>query len=300
MYSFLSQTLVFFCPLMIAAIGGASTEKSGVTNIALDGMMILGSLIGILVFDSLASLELNSFLIVLIYLFATICAAISGMIIALIHAFAAVHLKSNEVISATTLNMFSTAIAPVIAYAVLNSGYNNFGFETAYFYQMFGNFQFYPSLILGIIILVALGIMFRFTKFGFRLKAAGENPYALASAGMNVEKYRTIGVILSGALCGVAGFIYLTSIGHFNGSLSGIGFLALAMMIGGNWNIWLIALFCLIFSAISNSFYLVPSSIYKNLIQMIPFLLSIVLAVVVARFGHQPEADGIPYYRERK
>lgn len=238
MNTFFSQTLMMFCPLLIAALGGMVTEKGGVTNIALDGLMVFGSFVGIAIFKSMAPDYTASFTNSMIFLFALIIAMIAGMVIAAIHAYAAVHLKANEIVSATTINMFATALATFLAFLFVgNNTTHNIMFTATPFRMKIGKFIFYPSLFVGLIILISTWAVFKYTKYGFRLKAAGENPYALAAAGVNVEKYRISGVLISGALASAAGFIYLvTGPTEFTGSLGGIGFLALAMMIGGNWN----------------------------------------------------------------
>lgn len=308
-YLILQQTMFFFIPLMLVSLGGLYSERSGVTNIALEGIMIIGGFVGVLIIKILDGILPGQWL----YLAAIAAAALAGVIYSLFHAWSSIHLMADQTISGTALNLFAPAVCMFMARTFF--GNKQIPFVDKFFIDkvpVLGDIPFigpaffqkaYISTYIGIIILIVFAFILKKTAFGLRLCACGENPNAAAGAGISVEKMRYTGVLLSGALGGAGGIIFIVpSSTSFDSTVAGYGFLALAVLILGQWKplgIFLASLFFGILKAISSAYsgipFLadlnIPSEIYK----MIPYVLTLVVLAVSAKKSHAPKAVGQPY-----
>ncbi|MFI3251834.1 MAG: ABC transporter permease [bacterium] len=294
--------------LLIVAIAGMFSERSGVINIALEGIMIVGGTVGVIVTYFLP-VDLNFILKILIIVLSS---CVSGMIFSLLLGFASIHMKADQTIGGTALNVLGLALAVVIVKVFNNNvgaaqGTTNPSIDIErenLFFELFG-IRFNWFLIVAIIVLVVSTFVLYKTKFGLQIRACGENPHAADSAGINVAKYRYAGVLISGALAGLGGAIFcIISSSRFTSSagVAGYGFLALAVMIFGQWKPTRIA-----FAAFFFSFFKALSSVYseipflanlglsKNIYDMLPFIACLIILAVSSKNSKAPKAAGIPY-----
>ena len=244
LYFVVQQTMFFAIPLLVVALGAMFAERSGVINIAMEGIMVMGAFAGILFINTFENtLSGQSFMIL-----AILVSGIAGGVFSLLHAFASVNLKADQTISGTALNLFAPAFAIFVARMV--QGKQQISFLDTFHIKkipllgdipVLGDMFFkhtYLTTFFGIIILIAAAIVINKTKFGLRLRACGENPQAADSVGINVYKIRYAGVIISGVLGGIGGlaFVVPTST-NFSASVAGYGFLAIAVLIFGQWRV---------------------------------------------------------------
>jgi simple sugar transport system permease protein len=308
-------------PLLVVALGAMFSERSGVTNIALEGIMIFGAFAGILVINALGG-ALQSVPQIL-FLVGAIVAVIVGVLFSWLHANAAIKYNADQIISATALNLFAPATALFLTMTLelgiragsdrLKVNSSQFRIEEVPFLSdipFIGDILFkniHLSFYLGIAILVVAYIILYKTKFGLRLRACGENPYAAESAGINVIKTRYAGVLISGGLAGLGGyFLIATMYTEYHASVAGYGFLAMAVMIFGNWKpfrILFAAVFFSVLSVLSNAVALFPAlenlEINKSIFKMLPFISTLVILVFMSKSSAAPKASGQPYIRQK-
>ena len=250
-YFLFAQTLLFAIPLLVVALGGMFSERSGVINIALEGIMILGGFFGVFFMNYMQTHQIMSGQALL--LVALLISGIVGALFSLLHAFASIHLKADQTISGTALNLFAPAFGLFIA-KTIQDGVQSVMFENQFRIvevpilsqiPILGDLFFkncYLTTFIGLLILVISYVFLMKTKTGLRLRSCGENPQASDAAGISVYKMRYLGVVISGFLAGVGGLIYILPIStEFNCNVAGYGFLALAVLIFGNWKPWRIA-----------------------------------------------------------
>ena len=192
----IKYTLLYGIVLMLVALGGMFSEHSGIINIALEGIMVIGGVAGVLTLTMLPA-SLPSWLIVVI---AVVVAALAGVIYSLLLAFASINLKADQTIGGTALNLLATAIAVVIAKYFSDSGSAKLNYSNKPFLFSIGGLELSIFVPLGIVLLVISYVVLYKTRFGLRLRACGEHPQAADSVGINVYKMRYAGVLLSGAL----------------------------------------------------------------------------------------------------
>ncbi len=304
----LQYTLIFASVLMLVALGGCFSEHSGVINIGLEGIMVMGALGGALMMRYLPT-DTNAFLMVVLVCLA---AVIVGALYSLLLAVAAVSFNADQTIIGTAMNMLGTAVATVIVKALNTAADpNNVSSTIQYveqkkaFYFSVGSMELSWFMVIAVVLLIASHVVLYKTKFGLRLCACGEHPQAADSVGINVYKMRYAGVIISGILGGLGGIVYITSgvsEWKFENGVAGFGFLALAVMIFGQWKPVNIALAALLFGlmrALSN-FYVafdvlaglnIPGTVYN----MLPYIISLVVLIFTSKKSRAPKAEGIPY-----
>ena len=303
----IKYTLLYGIVLMLVALGGMFSEHSGIINIALEGIMVIGGVAGVLTLTMLPA-SLSPFLVVLISI---LVAALAGVIYSLLLAFASINLKADQTIGGTALNLLATAIAVVISKYFSESGSAKLNYSNKPFLFSIGGLELSVFVPLGLILLVVSYIVLYKTRFGLRLRACGEHPQAADSVGINVYKMRYAGVILSGALAGMGGFVYAMTTANCssNGDVAGFGFLALAVMIFGNWkplNIagasLLFGLFKCIAAAYASIdingdgvFLLADIGISAHLYRMLPYLITLLVLAFTSKKSRAPKAEGIPY-----
>ena len=307
------NALPVMIPLLLVALGGMFSERSGVINIALEGIMLAGAFIGTLFVYMIQGTGWNPQLILVL---AMVIAAVAGILYAMLLGFAAIHMKADQTISGTALNMLMPAMMLLFCKMTFNSDGVTTG--VAFFIQkvpglgeipLIGRLFFqktYLTVAIGILLLIVSTVVFYQTRFGLRLRSCGEHPQAADSVGINVYKMRYAGVAISGALGGIGGFFYAVSVmdGNSNGhtGVAGFGFLALAVMIFGQWKpirIFFAALFFALLRTVAYSVPLIPflasldidNAIYK----MLPYIATMIVLAFTSSKSRAPKAEGIPY-----
>ncbi len=286
----LQYTLLFASVLMLVALGGCFSERSGVINIGLEGIMVIGALGGALVMKFLPVEAGGAPVMILTTLVAS---AAAGMLYSLLLAVAAINFKADQTITGTAMNMLATAAATVAVKAMNTaaSGGSDVSSDIIYtrardtFIVRLGNFEFNWFMLVAAIALVISYIVLYKMRFGLRLRACGEHPQAADSVGINVYKMRWAGVLISGALGGIGGIVYITagvSSWKFENGVAGFGFLALAVMIFGQWKpfrIFFAAMFFALFKSLANIASSIPMLAdlgwTQNMYNMIPFIASL-------------------------
>ena len=305
----LQYTFIFASVLLLVALGGCFAERSGVINIGLEGVMVIGALGGALVMKFLPA-TVGAPVMILSTIF---CSAAAGLLFSLLLAVAAVHFKADQTITGTAMNMLATAAATVGVKAMntVASGGNDVSSEIFYtqardmFIVRFGNFEFNWFMVVAVAALALSYVVLYKTRFGLRLMACGEHPQAAASVGINVYKMRYAGVLISGILGGIGGIVYITagvSSWKFETGVAGFGFLALAVMIFGAWHPLKIALAALLFGfcrALGNVYsgfdLLMKMNIPTVVYNMLPYVISLVVLAFTSKKSRAPKAEGIPY-----
>ena len=304
----LQYTLIFASVLLLVALGGCFSEHSGVINIGLEGIMVMGALGGALMMKFLPA-GTSAFVVVLLTVLASI---LLGMIYSLLLAVAAVNFKADQTLVGTAMNLLGTAAATVFVKAMNTAADpDNVSSTIQYldgrkaFLVNIGGFEFNWCMLLAVIALVIAYVVLYKTRFGLRLCACGEHPQAADSVGINVYRMRYAGVLISGVLGGLGGIVYIiagVSEWKFENGVAGFGFLALAVMIFGQWKPTRIALAALLFGlfrALGNVYsgfdllsnLNLPSSVYN----MLPYVISLVVLAFTSQKSRAPKAEGIPY-----
>ena len=304
----LQYTLIFASVLILVALGGCFSEHSGVINLGLEGIMIMGALGGALTMRYMPSGS-SAFAMIMAVLLA---AALVGMVYSSLLAVACINFKADQTIVGTALNMLGIAGATVIVKAIntaanpddVSSIVQYAGAKKA-FSTAIGSFEFSWFTLVTLILLIASYVILYKTKFGLRLMACGEHPQAADSVGISVYKMRWAGVLISGVLGGLGGIVFITagvSEWRFEYGVGGFGFLALAVMIFGQWKPIRIALAALLFGmfrALSNVYsgfdFLAGLNIPSQVYNMMPYIISLVVLAFTSKKSRAPKAEGIPY-----
>jgi len=334
----IQQTLLYAVPLMIVALAGVFAERSGIINLALEGIMIFGAFIGVLFVRSMQDFDVflnaarqgNWLTLQGLEILAMLAAAAMGAIFSLLLSFASINLKADQTIGGTALNLMAPALVLFLVRILANQNTlqmatgdaaswfmikkTTLGFDKQANLGFLGEtflHKVYLATYLCIILFVVLSIILYKTRFGLRLRACGENPQAADSLGINVYKMRYAGTTISGALAGMGGFVYALTTANCtaNGDVAGFGFLALAVMIFGNWkplNIagasLLFGLFKCVAAAYSSIdingdgiFLLAELGISSHLYRMLPYLVTLAVLAFTSKKSRAPKAEGIPY-----
>ena len=310
MWAIISQifpyAIAFTIPLLITSLGGLFSERSGVVNIGLEGLMVVGSFSSALVISLLQPIFPEGAI-----WFGLLAAMIFGALFSLLHAFASINLNANQVISGTAINMIAGALTVFIARTMtgsgnihIMSGLTRFNVPVLSKIPILGKLFFtqtYASTWLVLLILLGSWFVIYKTAFGLRLRACGEHPHAADAAGVNVYFVRYVGVMLSGAFAGLGGAVILvTYSGEFNGSVAGLGFLALACLIFGQWKplgILGAAFFFGFATTLANvsqvvpAFALIPGVILKSF----PYVVTLIALILFSKSSQAPKAVGEPF-----
>jgi len=304
----LQYTLIFASVLLLVALGGCFSEHSGVINIGLEGIMVMGALGG-----ALAMKFISPTVPAIVMLLAVILASVAlGALYSLLLAVAAINFKADQTLVGTAMNLLGTAAATVfvkdmnLAESVDNvSSTIQYIEEKKAFLVNIGGFEFNWFMLVAVIALAVSYVTLYKTRFGLRLIACGEHPQAADSVGINVYKMRYAGVLISGVLGGLGGIVYITagvSEWKFENGVAGFGFLALAVMIFGQWKPTRIALAALLFGlfrALSNVYigvsFLAALPIPGTVYNMLPYIISLIVLAFTSQNSRAPKAEGIPY-----
>ena len=304
----LQYTLIFASVLVLVALGGCFSEHSGVINIGLEGIMVMGALGGALMMKFLPD-STPAFAMILLVVLAAI---LLGMIYSLLLAVAAINFKADQTLVGTAMNLLGTAAATVFVKAMNTAeSVDNVSSTIQYinakkaFLVNIGGFEFNWFMLMALLALVAAYVILYKTRFGLRLCACGEHPQAADSVGINVYKMRYAGVLISGMLGGLGGIVYITagvSEWKFENGVAGFGFLALAVMIFGQWKPTRIALAALLFGffrALGNVYtgfdFLKAMNLPAAVYNMLPYIISLVVLAFTSKKSRAPKAEGIPY-----
>ena len=307
-------TLIFASVLILVALGGCFSEHSGVINLGLEGIMVIGALGGALAMKYLP-LTIPAFPYILLVLLVAIA---FGVIYSALLGVAAINFKADQTLVGTALNLLGTAGATVFVKAInlSSSGGNNVSSEIYYvepkkvFIKYIGAFEFNWFMVIAIIALVVAYVVLYKTRFGLRLMACGEHPQAADSVGINVYKMRWAGVLISGAYGGLGGICYIlagVSMWKFENGVVGFGFLSLAVMIFGQWKPHRIALAALLFGffrALGNTYngfsLLARLNLPSNVYNMMPYIVSLIVLALTSKKSRAPKAEGIPYDKSQR
>ncbi len=314
LYFLVQQTMLFSIPLLIVALGGMFSERSGVINIALEGIMTIGAFSSILFIHTFQNRMSGQPLLLL----SILVAGLTGLVFSLFHAYASVNMKADQTISGTALNLAAPALAIFIARQI--QGVQQINFNNTFrinrvplladipvigvlFFQ-----NAYLTTYLGILILILSWILVYKTRFGLRLRACGEHPQAADSVGISVYKLRYAGVMLSGMLGGIGGLVFVIPTStNFNATVAGYGFLAIAVLIFGQWKpvrILFASLFFGLMKTIASAYsgieflarLAVPSYLYK----MTPYVATLIVLAFTSKASQAPRAAGIPYDKGKR
>lgn len=304
----LQYTLLFASVLTLVALGGCISEHSGVINLGLEGIMIMGALGGALTLKYISP-SVPAFLVLLLVLAVSM---LCGLIYSLLLAIACINLKADQTLVGTALNMLAAASATIIVKTInIAENPDNVSSTVQYvqgkkaLYVNIGTIQFNLFIPVAVIALIVAYVLLYKTRFGLRLMACGEHPQAADSVGINVFWMRAMGVFISGMLAGIGGIVYITagvSEWKFEVGVAGFGFLALAVMIFGQWkpvNIGLAALLFGFFRALSNVYsgfdFLAALKIPGSVYNMMPYIISLIVLAFTSSSSRAPKAEGIPY-----
>ena len=304
----IQYTLIFASVLILVALGGCFSEHSGVINIGLEGLMVMGALGGALMMKFLPDGTAAIVMIVLVVL----AAILLGMLYSLLLGVAAINFKADQTLVGTAMNLLGTAAATVFVKAMntaesvdnVSSTIQYINAKKAFLVNING-FEFNWFMLLALIALICSYVVLYKTRFGLRLMACGEHPQAADSVGINVYKMRYAGVLISGMLGGLGGIVYITagvSEWKFEYGVAGFGFLALAVMIFGQWKPTRIALAALLFGffrALGNVYtgfeFLKALNLPSGVYNMLPYIVSLIVLAFTSKKSRAPKAEGIPY-----
>ncbi|MBR6028148.1 MAG: ABC transporter permease [Clostridia bacterium] len=334
----IQQTLIYAVPLMVVALAGVFAERSGIINLALEGIMIFGAFIGVMfvrlvqqwgwftaAYAAKDWVAMQGFALLAMFV-----AAFFGCLFSLLLAFAAINLRADQTIGGTALNLLAPALVLFLIRIIAqqNTLSMAIGDSPSWFMikkSMFGYGRTakmgflgstfvdkaYPATYVCLIIFVVMSVLLYKTRFGLRLRSCGENPQASDSLGINVMKMRYSGVAISGALAGMGGFVYAMTTANCtaNGDVAGFGFLALAVMIFGNWkplNIVGAALLFGVFKCIAalygsldingdGVYWLKEIGVSPNFYRLLPYAITLIVLAFTSKSSRAPKAEGIPY-----
>ena len=304
----LQYTLIFASVLLLVALGGCFSEHSGVINIGLEGIMVMGALGGALMMKFLPD-STPAFGMILLVVLAAIAL---GVIYSLLLAVAAINFKADQTLVGTAMNLLGTAAATVFVKAMntaesvdnVSSTIQYINAKKAFLVNL-GGFEFNWFMLLAALALIGSYVSLYKTRFGLRLMACGEHPQAADSVGINVYRMRYAGVLISGMMGGLGGIVYITagvSEWKFENGVAGFGFLALAVMIFGQWKPTRIALAALLFGffrALGNVYsgfdFLKALNLPAAMYNMLPYIISLVVLAFTSKKSRAPKAEGVPY-----
>lgn len=311
--------LSFTLPLFIMAIGGIYSERSGITNLALEGLQGFGAFVGALaavLFASRFSADSQ-----VPYYLAMIFAVIGGIAYSAVHALLCIKFKANQVISGVVINILAMALTAFLTKqvnkAVFGAPSDKFvlGVSSRWTVPILSDIpvlgavftNIYPFEIIIVVIAVMAWYLLYQTKYGLHLRACGDNPHAVDAAGIDVAKVRFVAVLMSGALSGLAGisFAYSISANFSSAIYVGYGYLAIAALIFGNWKIFPTLGACLLFGFARSGGYKVvqmlqmPSS-YSDLVMILPYALTLLLLVFFSKHNQSPRALGEIYDKGKR
>ncbi len=312
LYFILQLALASSVPLALVAFGALFAERSGVINIAMEGIMVMGAFVAAAMIVVMEGLGVPAQWIVVA---ALAIGLVVGAVYSLLHAFASINMKANQIISATALNLFAPAFAIFMARTyspdgtrqiILGQNYKITAVPVLSDIPFLGPILFqqaFLSTYVGIVFFILSYIVLFKTRFGLRLRACGENPSAADSVGINIYKMRYAGVVISGAFAGMGGVIFLLSFATtFSATVNGFGFLAIAVLIFGQWKprrILVAAAFFGLMRVVASAYEVIPFlntlGVPRQVYSIIPYAATLVVLAFVSKHSAAPRAAGQPY-----
>mgnify|MGYP003007285732 CR=1 FL=1 len=308
--SLLLATVRLAIPVLLISLAELYGQRAGMVNIGLEGLASIGALVGFLVCYVTGSNWLG-----------LLCGALAGILVNMIYAFSTVTLCADHTVYGMAVNIFAPALASFIYRVYFGTGSDLKQITTMASIAIPGLkdipvigpllFDQSPMVYLTFVLVIVTAVFFGKTRAGLSYKSVGEHPQAAASVGINVYKMRYAGTTISGALAGMGGFVYALTTANCssNGDVAGFGFLALAVMIFGNWkplNIAGASLLFGLFKCIAAAYtsldingdgvYLLAQiGISAHFYQMLPYLITIIVLAFTSKSSRAPKAEGIPY-----
>lgn len=294
----ISITLMYSTPLALAAMGGVISERSGVVNIGIEGMMSIGALAG----AAVGYFSGNPWLGLLF-------AGIAGGLMSLFHAVASITFRADQTVSGIALNLIGPGLALYLSRHFFGGATLTLPvpkklpkiFDSQHLQgTVFSNFNLDVTVILAAIVVTLTWFLLYKTKWGLRIRAMGEHPQAVDTLGVSVYKTRYFCVVLSGILAGLGGgTMTLAIISQFTPTaISGQGFIALAAVIFGKWRPFGAYAACLLFGFSQALVVMLGGgnlSVPSTLLAMIPYVLTIVMLILFVGRSSAPKASGVPY-----
>ncbi len=298
---FIAITLMYATPLCFTALGGVITQRSGVDNLGLEGMMAFGAF-SAAAFTYFTERPWLGFLI----------GGLAGVALALIHGFVSITLKGNQTISGIAINFIGLGLGIFLTRQFFDGMaktatvltkipklFASLGIDTTK-HPLLQAAEIDLTVILVIVLVFVVHFVLYKTRFGLRLRACGEHPAAADTLGVSVTKMRYIGVTLSGLFAGFGGAaMTIAVISHFTPTvISGQGYIALAAVIFGNWKPIGASLACLLFGfAQALTIQLANSGIPSQLLSTLPYVLTLLVLVLFVGRAEPPRANGQPYFK---
>ncbi len=313
-YFFLQQVLLFSTPLIVAGIGGMFCERSGIVNIGLEGNMIIGAFCGSLFLHFGAAGLTGQWA----FIVAMIVSGIAGLAYSSLHGLVSINVGANQAVSGIALNIAAPSAAIFIARLVIGrqqvSFSNTFRIDAVpglseipvigdIFFQ-----RVYICFFIALLILVVGAIVINKTRLGMRIRACGEYPQAADALGINVYKIRWVGVLTCGFLAGMAGLMLIVPTStEFNADVAGYGFLAVSVLILGQWRpggILLASIFFGIMKTLASVYSALPFLANLNIdafyYRMIPFVVTLIVLAFSSKKSRGPAAAGQPYDKGKR
>lgn len=299
----INAILISTPPLLLAGLGSCFTERSGVVNIGIEGMMTIGAFVGTCVAYFTGNGWLGFF-----------CGGLAGAVLGLLHAVVCISMQADQTIAGTAINFIGPGLALFMCKAIFDSSDSPALEISAKLPKMFvgafpaGSFGYnvistYPMAYLSFVIVALLWFVFFKTRFGMRLRAAGEHPEACETLGINVYHVRYACVIFSGFMSGLGGaFVTLATVSQFRPAvIVGQGFIAIAAVIFGKFTPQGTLIGCLIFGFCNGVKSLLGGTnlVSPNLLSMIPYVVTLLTLILFVGAGHTPAANGKPFVRSK-
>lgn len=294
--------LILFCVFALGAASGYFSERVGIVNIGINGMMIFGaimySVFASFFVDASGTPQSSLFLIPILM------AGIVTIIIGLLFGISTIWLKADHVVAGTAINLLGGAIGVLFTNELGKRLYAKTNLINPFTYGVWGNAGVIgvATLVLFLIVaivLIALMVIFKYTKFGLRYKSIGENPNAADSQGINVTRYQWIGICLSALVAGLAGaiFMYQQENKPFYGDVDGLGYMSLAIMITGSWRLPLITIVSLGFGVL---YTLGQSGSGDYVVQMVPYIVTLGFLIIFSKWMRGPKFAGQHFDKSRR
>lgn len=309
----INTVFLFFCVFMLGAASGYFSERVGIVNIGINGMMIFGAMM-YCIFASFfnggsisgqgGNLLGNDYFIVAILL-----AGFSTIIMGLFFGFSTIYLKTDHVIAGTSINLLGAGLGLSLTNKLGQQLYNATNLTNPFQHTwdlsndagaLKGSILFLALFVL--VMMIVFVIIFKFTKFGLRFKSIGENPNAADSQGIKVARYQWIGITIASVLAGLAGaiFMYTSYNRQFYGEVDGLGFMTLAIMITGSWRLPLILIVSIGFSALYTYGNQPNSNVNANILKMIPYIVTIGFLILFSKKMQGPKFAGQHFDKSRR
>ncbi|WP_088072531.1 ABC transporter permease [Gottfriedia luciferensis] len=304
--------IAYTIPLLIVALGGLFSERSGVVNIGLEGLMVVGGFTSALTISKLQETHQGETWVIWVGI---LVAVLTGALFSLLHAFASINLHADQVISGIAINMIAGALTIFLARNITGSGNISINGLTRsdipvlkdipILGDLFFKNTYTTTWLVIAILLISTFVLYK-TRLGLRLRACGEYPQAADAAGINVYRIRYLGVIISGAFSGLGGAIILvTYSGEFTGSVAGLGFLAIAALIFGQWKplgILAATLFFGVATTIANVSQVIPSlaHIPPLALKLFPYVVTLIALVIFSKSSQAPKSVGVAYEKGKR